>query len=56
MVRALRALVLAAVIATSLLLSGSVASAHSGRHHDLRVPANPAMPLAPAFLRDITWE
>ena len=56
MVRALRALVLAAVIATSLLLSGSVASAHPGRHHHLKAPAIPAMPAAPALLRDITWE
>ena len=47
MIRALRVLVLAVVIATSLLAGGSIASADPGR---AKAPAPPAR------VTDITWE
>lgn len=54
MVRALRALVLAVVIAASFVLSGSVASAHP-IHVQVHGTAPAVAPALPARL-DITWE
>ncbi|HLZ47183.1 MAG TPA: hypothetical protein VKR80_00865 [Candidatus Limnocylindria bacterium] len=50
MLRALRAIVLAVVVAASLLASGSVASANSLPGGKVKLPP------APAQVLDITWE